>query len=164
MGIDHVQAREVLKKAQSLAQDGLVDVRQSVAALRTSPAEDRPLPQAIGILVDEIRAAGIETELSIRGTPRLLHPHISLTHYRAAQEGLTNVRKHSQAKSASILLDYQDEEKVCLILHDDGIGSAEYDNGFGLLGIRERTQLLGGEVRIQTAPNRGFTLTVELPG
>lgn len=163
METDRAQARAALKKAQSLAQEGLVDVRQSVAALRTSPAEDRPLPQAIGILVDEICANGVVTTLSVEGNPQPLHPQITVTLYRAAQEGLTNIRKHARAASASILLDYRNVETVTLVLRDDGIGSADDTGGFGLLGMRERAQLLGGTVRIETAPGRGFMLTVKLP-
>jgi len=163
MDVDNAGAREALKKAQVLAQDGLVDVRQSVAALRTSPAEDRPLPQAVAILVDEIRAAGIEIEFSISGVQRPLHPHIGLTLYRTAQEGLTNIRKHSSAKSASVVLDYADDATVSLVLHDDGVGSANLSQGFGLLGISERTQLLGGEMQIQAFPGQGFTLMVKMP-
>jgi signal transduction histidine kinase len=68
------------------------------------------------------------------------------------------------AKSAGIVLDYSNDSTVRLVVHDNGIGSEECKNGFGLTGIQERVQLFGGNVRIQTAPNQGFTLTVELSG
>jgi signal transduction histidine kinase len=161
---DPPRALDALHKAQSLAQGGLEEVRRSVAALRASPVENRPLPETVALLVDEGCAAGLEVEFTIEGEPRLLPPRIELTLYRAAQEGLTNVRKHSGATSVEVLLDYQDDGRVRLVVHDDGVGSDDPSGGFGLLGVRERVYLLGGSVNVRTVPGQGFTLEVEIPG
>jgi signal transduction histidine kinase len=158
---DREQARDVLGKAQVLTQDGLSEVRRSVAALRTSPTGSRPLTQILSSLADECRATGIATEFVIKGEPRLLSPQADLTLYRAAQEGLTNVRKHAQAKNAKLTLDYLGG-KVLLAVEDDGVGGNRNHEGFGLLGIRERVQLIGGQVYIRTAEGEGFRLVVEL--
>jgi signal transduction histidine kinase len=168
METDRERALDALGKAQSLAQEGLAEVRRSVTALRASPTESRPLPEAVAALVEECRAAGIPIEFAIHGHPRQLAPQTELTLYRAAQEGLTNVRKHACASCAKLTLDYSDgnseSHSVRLTLQDDGLGASESGGGFGLLGVRERAQLLGGEVSIRTSAGQGFTLEVELPG
>jgi signal transduction histidine kinase len=163
METDRPSALDALRKAQSLAKEGLADVRRSIAALRATPTDTRPLPEAVAALVEENRAAGISTELTIMGEPRPLTPQTDLTLYRAAQEGLTNVRRHAQASRASLTIDYRDERIMRLLLQDDGVGSNETGGGFGLLGVLERAQLLGGGSRITTAPGEGFTLEVEIP-
>lgn len=164
MESDPAQSLDALRKAQALAQDGLADARRSVAALRASPVEERPLPEAIAMLVEENRAAGIEVAFTLVGGCRPLSPQTGLTLYRAAQEGLTNVRRHARVSEAEVVLEYRDGGTVRLLVRDDGTGSADVDGGFGLLGVRERTQILGGRVDIRTAPGQGFTLEVEVPG
>jgi signal transduction histidine kinase len=160
---DRPRALEGMRKAQLLTQEGLAEVRRSVAALRASPTETRPLPEALAALVQESRAAGTPTGFDIEGAPRTLTPQAELTLYRAAQEGLTNVRKHAQATAARLTLNYGDKGSVRLILEDDGAGSKLVDEGFGLLGVRERAQLLGGAVRLRSAAGQGFRLEIELP-
>jgi signal transduction histidine kinase len=152
-----------LGKAEILLQEALADVRRSVAALRTAPTENRPLPAAIGDLVAECQAlAGLEAQFDLLGTPRSLNSQIELTLYRVAQEGLTNVRKHAQAGRVEVILAY-DNDKVGLSICDDGQGMGETAHGYGLLGLRERIQLVDGQVNIDTAPDQGFRLKVEIP-
>ncbi|MCI0486645.1 MAG: sensor histidine kinase [Blastocatellia bacterium] len=160
---DHARALDVLGKAQSLTREGLVEVRRSVAALHALPTEGRTLPEAVGALLDECRAAGILAEIEVAGLPRQVAPQAELTFYRAAQEGLTNVRKHARASRADVTLDYSNDRLVRLIVKDDGVGAGNSQGGFGLLGVRERAHLLGGEMRVSSAAGRGFTLEVELP-
>lgn len=156
-------ALNALNKAETLLQEALADVRRSVAALRVAPTENRPLPAAIGDLVAEYRAiTGLEAQFDLVGLPRSLNPQIELTLYRVAQEGLTNVRKHAQAGRVEVVLAYE-TDKVGLRIGDDGRGMGETGNGYGLLGLRERVQLVGGQVNIRTAPEQGFRLEVEIP-
>ncbi len=161
------RARAALDKARSLTQDGLQEIRRSVATLRASPLDNCTLADALRGLVNECRLAGLAAEMKVFGVPGTLSPQAALALYRAGQEGLTNVRKHSQAGTATLELDFTGPEKIRLSVSDDGRGVAapeESAGGFGLLGVRERVQLLGGEVRIQTAPGAGFKLHVEVPG
>jgi signal transduction histidine kinase len=162
---DVIHALDALSKAQHLTQDGLAEVRRSVATLRTSPLDNRSLPEVIKTLAEENQTTGVVTELTVRGTPRSLDPPAKLTLYRAVQEGLTNVRKHAQASHISLTLDYSDEKIVRLVVQDNGLGVAEANitNSFGLLGIRERVKLLGGEVHTRSKPGAGFTLEVRVP-
>ena len=90
-------------------------------------------------------------------------PEARLTLYRVAQEGLTNVRRHAHASCVDLKLDFSDAAKVRLRIEDDGVGGADTDKGFGLVGIRERVQMLGGEVFAWGEPGTGFSLEVELP-
>jgi signal transduction histidine kinase len=102
-------------------------------------------------------------DFSVSGSVRLLSPQADLTLYRSAQEALTNVSKHAQASKVKVTLTYREPKSVLLRVEDDGVGSNGSDSGFGLLGVRERAQQLGGQVQINTARNEGFTLEVELP-
>jgi len=121
------------------------------------------LTAVIGDMVAECRAiAGLEAQFHLRGTPRPLNSQVELTLYRVAQEGLTNVRKHAQAGRVNVELCY-DNGKVGLSIDDDGQGIGAGSNGYGLLGLRERVQLVGGTVDIRTGPDQGFRLEVEIP-
>ena len=163
MDSDQSRALACLGKAQSLTQEGLTEVRRSVAALHALPTENRPLADALAGLAEECRASGIAIDLTITGSPRPLGPQADLTLYRAAQEALTNVRKHAQAERASVTLDYGADDLVRLVIEDDGVGASDANSGFGLLGVRERAQILGGAVRTTTSRGQGFRLEVELP-
>lgn len=154
---DRERALLSLGKAQQLAQDGLADVRRSVAALRELPT-NQPLPQQLEGLIAEMRHIGIVTQLEVVGNVRPVEAKVALTLYRVAQEGLTNVRKHARASSVQLTLDYHDPQTIRLCVADNGVGSSHWDGGFGLLGLNERVQLLGGQLTIETAPNQGFRL------
>jgi signal transduction histidine kinase len=160
---DPEKARRAMQKAQKLAQDGLADVRRSIASLRGSVVE-QPLPQALADLLAETQAAGIVAELDVLGEPRPLDPRAHLTLYRAAQEGLTNTRKHASASRVDLTLDYRQPEQVSLHVVDNGVGAARAGDGFGLMGLRERVQLLDGSLAVETAVGRGFALHVQVPG
>ena len=161
---DRPRALDHLSKAQALTQEGLAEVRHSVAALRASPTESGPLPQALAKLAEQWNAAGLSAKFAVAGTIRPLTPQANLTLYRAAQEALTNVGKHAHATSVDLHLDYRDTDSVHLSVKDDGVGSDNSEGGFGLLGVRERVQQLNGAVRVLTDLGKGFALEVELPG
>jgi signal transduction histidine kinase len=159
---DRPRALDHLSKAQALTQEGLAEVRHSVAALRASPTESRPLPDALATLVQQWNAAGLKTTLTVSGVVQALTPRTNLTLYRAAQEALTNVAKHAHANKVHIVLIYE-HDRVQLAIKDDGIGSDNSKAGFGLLGVHERVQLLKGTARSSSQPGKGFTLEVEIP-
>jgi signal transduction histidine kinase len=161
---DRARALDALAKAQALTKEGLAEVRRSVAALRASPLDHRTLCDALARLTEECRAAGIIAEFSVVGTPRALEPQSELTLYRATEEALTNVRKHAHASRADCVIDYSSSVAVKLVVQDNGTGAQDAGGGFGLLGIRERVQLLGGSVQINAALGRGFVVEVQVPG
>ena len=162
-------ARNALSRMQAMIQEALADVRRSVAALRSEPLQGDNLPKALEALIDKDRNTGLVIELFVNGEVRPLAAALDLTLYRAVQEGLTNVRKHAQARRVNIMLNYRPKQ-VEVHIQDDGIGSTldlgqidQLKSSFGLFGLRERVQLLGGCMNIQTAPQRGFCLEVIVP-
>ncbi|MBE2200304.1 MAG: sensor histidine kinase [Anaerolinea sp.] len=160
---DPARALDALQKSQKLAQDGLSEVRRSVASLRDSPIDKRPLPDAIHELVAENRATGIVTEFIQQGEEYPLPAQTKLTLYRAVQEGLTNARKHAHASRVDVLLDYCQLETIGLTIVDNGVGTKQIGDGFGLMGLQERVQLLGGVMAVETAVGAGFRLHISLP-
>jgi signal transduction histidine kinase len=163
LGVDVDRADAVLAKAQRQAEEALAEIRRSVAALREPRSV--PLPEALCELAEEMSAAGVPTSVAVSGEARRLPADAEESLYRAAQEGLTNVRKHAQATRAELALDYSRPAEVRLEVHDDGAGLADVEStGFGLLGVRERAAHAGGRMSVESAPGRGSTLRVEVPG
>jgi len=157
------RAAESIAKAEGLARESLAEVRRSVAALRASPLDTAALGEAIGEVVENLRASGIATTLTIEGKIHPLPTQTKTALYRAAQEGLTNVRKHASASAAQVVLTYE-PERVVLTISDNGVGRrGEETEGFGLLGLRERVVLLGGSLEASDRPEGGFRLRVEVP-
>jgi len=166
LGSDVARTEELLAKAQGQAEAALAEVRRSVSALR-DPGAARPLRDGLRGLTEEASAAGVPAELEIAGPARPLPAEAEEALFRAAQEGLTNVRKHARASRASVVLDYRDPAAVAVEVRDDGVGTepgAGPPLGFGLLGAQERAARLGGRLRVDSAPGRGLTLRVEVPG
>ena len=164
---DPDRMQEALAKAQAMTQQGLQDIRRSVATLRAPPLEEQPLTEILRRTVNENAAAGLAVEMQVLGKIRPLSPQVQWTLYRAGQEGLTNVRKHARTDRAQLVLDFAPAGTVRLIITDQGAGapaSPASAGGFGLPGLRERVQLLGGLVRVQTSPGNGYTLEIEVPG
>jgi signal transduction histidine kinase len=164
MDKDHERAMGALEKARSLTQTALIDVRQSVATLRSSPQEVRPLPELVTGLLEDVRSSDLRADLKTIGAPRQMSPAVELTCFRAAQESLNNVRKHAHATCVSVILDYTMSDKFRLSVIDDGVGTDDPQGGFGLLGLRERVHLVDGEINLVTSPGNGFNLTIEVPG
>src|SRR4051812_4871829 len=163
LAADPARADAVLAKAQQQATEALAEVRRSVATLR-EPRTSLPLPTALEGLVAETSAAGVPTEFRVEGPARTLSAEAAESLFRAAQEGLTNVRKHADARSAQLLLSFG-VDTTCLAVSDDGRGLPRTGSqGFGLLGLRERATRLGGRLDVVPAPGGGTTLRMELPG
>jgi len=160
---DPGKADEVLAKAQEQAENALAEVRRSVKALR-EPRTTPPLPEALKALAAETSAAGVPAELTVSGTERELPDEQREALYRAAQEALTNVRKHAAAGRADVVLDFA-ESTVRVEVRDNGAGTeGAASPGFGLLGLRERAEHLGGSLDFTSAPGRGSALSMEVPG
>ena len=155
-------ALEAVAKAQDLARDALIEVRRSVGSLQADVAPV-PLVARLRDLVAVTDGWGAAVSLDILGEARSLAPDPEHALFRAAQEGLTNVRKHARARTARVTLDYLAPGRVLVRVADDGGGAAPGANGSGLAGVRERILVLGGNVRAGNAPDGGFCLQVEIP-
>jgi signal transduction histidine kinase len=163
MAHDPTSALAMLEKAQTLTQDALTDVRNSVYALRASTDENLPLPQLVDKLLQNCCTMNLEAELKVFGTPRALSPQVLLTLYRAAQESINNICKHSQATQVWVSLDYQEPQKIKMMVQDNGVGADQIGGGFGLMGLKERVLLLNGQIEILTAKDQGFRLEISVP-
>jgi signal transduction histidine kinase len=118
---------------------------------------------ALDSLLEEIGRAGLPVELHVDGDRYELPRAVDLSAYRIVQEGLTNALKHARATKADVTVRYRPDE-VQLEVRDNGVGSSTSDGlGHGLVGIRERVKIYGGEMATGTANGGGFVLSTRLP-
>ncbi len=155
------RAAEALNKATQMSREALDDVRRSVGSLRSEDTRP-PLQDSLRELS---RDAAMSVEIEISGRPRPLPSAANHALFRAAQEGLTNIRKHAAARQSWIRLDFADPARTRLTIEDDGRGaqSGAPSRGFGLQGMHERIELLGGKMTTQNRAGGGFSLCVEVP-
>jgi signal transduction histidine kinase len=159
------KAEQILGTVREQIREGLGELRRTVAILRSPMEEDLPLEQALPKLANQVReATGIQVNLSLENCPDLLSAPYRQAIYRAAQEGLTNIQRHSQASEAWLHLG-QREDQITLLISDNGVGMASEKShaGFGLTGLKERAALLGGDFFIDPRPGGGTQLTFRLP-
>ena len=161
LATDPDRAEGLLGQAEDQTRQALTSVRESVAALR-EPRPTVPLSDQLRTLAAESATAGLPTTVDVDGGERWLPDDVQVALHRAAQEGLTNVRKHASAQAAKVSLAYL-EDSVSLEIVDDGRGLGP-GSGFGLVGIRERVESLGGSVTIESSPGAGVCVRVEVPG
>lgn len=116
---------------------------------------------------DLAKNTGIRARVMVAEDVNRLDPEVEMVIYRVVQETLHNVAKHSHAKSANIILNY-DDQSLRLLVEDDGVGfssksSNSRGNSFGLAGIKERVHSIGGEVRVVSSKERGTRIEVAVP-
>jgi signal transduction histidine kinase len=155
------KARESVEKAAHLAATALDDVRRSVGTLRTDLTRP-PLPDSVRLLA---RESGLPVSVRLEGAIRELPPGLEHALFRSAQEGLTNVRKHAAATAVEVAIDFRTPGRVTLSVADNGPGldGGAHSAGFGLIGLRERIEVLGGRVEAGHQAAGGFTLRIEVP-
>jgi signal transduction histidine kinase len=137
---------------------GLLRAPVGEASLAPQPGVAR-----LDALLGQVRAAGLPVELTVEGQPRRLPPGVDRSAYRIVQEGLTNTLKHAGPAHATVTLRYGDRALELEVL-DDGRGSGDADgSGFGLVGMRERAALYGGELDAGARPGGGYALRARLP-
>ena len=159
------KAEQILGTVRDQIREGLGELRRTVAMLRAPVEEDLPLEQALPKLVNQVHeATGIQVSLSLEACPDLLDVTYRQAIYRAAQEGLTNIQRHSRASEAWLRLDERDDQ-ITLLISDNGVGidGENGQAGFGLTGLKERAALLGGDFFVDPRPGGGTQLTFRLP-
>jgi signal transduction histidine kinase len=165
-GLAASPAKGHLDLARSVAREGLEEARRMLGALRPEILEQRALPEALERLCERWAGhTGIAANLSITGSPAPLHPDIELTILRGVQESLTNVARHSGARTTAVTLSYM-EDVIVLDVQDDGKGfdgATGNRNGFGLTGMRERAESLQGSLMVESVPGEGTTISISLP-
>ena len=160
-----------LAKATRDARATLADVRQYMGALRQSTSGGLGLPTTVARLIDDLRRqTGLAVDMQELGGEHELEPDLQRAVVRIVGESLRNVAQHANAKHATVTLHYE-EQQVVVTVADDGAGFNEADSGttaeanghFGLVGMRERAEAVGGSLGIQSAPATGTMITATIP-
>jgi signal transduction histidine kinase len=159
--------RDALGRVEQAGRIALAEMRRLLGAMRRDGdgLELAPQPGLDGLdsLVDQVGRAGLPVRVHVDGDPYELPRAIDLSAYRIVQEGLTNALKHAEATQADVTVLYGRDD-VQIEVRDDGRGVSPTDGlGHGLVGIRERVKIYGGEMTAGTAAEGGFVLSTRLP-
>jgi signal transduction histidine kinase len=166
---DPGRAEEAARLIESTGREALAELRRTLGMLRRSDEDialaAKPSLVRVGALLLGAQRAGLSASLTVEGTPRPLPPGLDLAAYRIVQEALTNVIEHAGPANAMVIVRYRRED-VELEISDDGAGAGGANGvapGHGLVGMRERVALYGGE--LQAGPQRegGFRVRARLP-
>jgi signal transduction histidine kinase len=161
------EERGALMDVERAGRTALAEMRRLLSAMRRDGDEAELVPQpgldGLESLLQEIGRAGLPVELRVDGEPFPLPRGIDLSAYRIVQEGLTNALKHARASDADVTVRYRPDE-LEIEVRDNGKGSATSDGlGHGLVGVRERVKIYGGEMSAGTVTGGGFLLSTRLP-
>jgi signal transduction histidine kinase len=164
---DQEEEREALEIVEQTGREALAEMRRLVGVLRRpeeGPAlAPQPSLEHLDRLVAQARESGLPVEVKIEGEPTQLPPGVDLTAYRLVQEGLTNAIKHARASKADVVVRYGDGI-VEVTVTDDGPGGGDGGGGgHGLVGMRERVTVYGGELEAGPRPEGGYSLKARLP-
>ncbi|MBN1580878.1 MAG: sensor histidine kinase [Anaerolineae bacterium] len=161
---DPTAAAIQIKKIKQRTRTGLDEARMAIQDLRSAPVEELGLAAALCKLAEKFQQQnGLTVECQIEGDPFPLLPVQANALYRIAEEALYNVERHAQASHLILQLHY--DSGITLVVQDDGQGfdpqAVDLDR-YGLVGIRERAELIDGQVVLESAPERGTSLTIRI--
>jgi signal transduction histidine kinase len=170
---DQPQVRTALEAIETTGREAVDEVRRLLGVLRAGDAAPaaalapRPGLAQLDALLDSVRAAGVRVDLDVEGRPVTLPPGIDVSAYRIVQEALTNTLRHADARHAAVVVRYA-PQAVELEVRDDGRAGAgraagNGGGGHGLVGMRERTALFGGELSAGRQNGGGWTVRARLP-
>jgi signal transduction histidine kinase len=163
--LDSPESRAAAADLRELAVGTLQDVRRLAVELRPKALDDFGLIPALERLTETWGShTGITVNFAASLGDRRLSNEVATALYRIVQEGLTNVVKHAHARNASVLLTRKNE-RVVAVIEDDGRGFdvTQSTDTYGIQGMRERVELLGGRLRVESTPGAGTTLVAEVP-
>ena len=162
-------ATEALVNVEATGREALVEMRRLLGVLRAEDDTTQLAPQPSLHRLDELIASSeLLVTLSVEGDPQPISPAVELSAYRIVQEALTNVRKHAGPATTEVHVQYRPDVIVLAVL-DDGRGAsaalhaAATTTGHGLMGMRERVSLCGGQLRVGPRPGGGWSVHAELP-
>jgi signal transduction histidine kinase len=164
---DQAKERAALETVEATGRAALTEMRRMVGVLRdaNSAPDLQPPPtlDQLDRLIEGCRRAGLVVELRCEGDRVPLAAGLDLTAYRLVQEALTNTLRHARASRADVVLTYSGDS-LAVRVTDDGAGPApNAESGNGLLGMRERVNVYGGDLRVGPGPNGGFEVVADLP-
>ena len=159
--------RDALGRVEQAGRTALVEMRRLLGAMRREGDGLELAPQpgldSLDDLLERVGRAGLPVRLHVDGEVSPLPRAIDLSAYRILQEGLTNALKHASASRADVTVRYGPDELEVEVI-DDGAGATTNDGlGHGLVGIRERVKIYGGDMNAGPAPEGGFVLRARLP-
>ena len=161
------EGKERFKAIGDTARDSLSELRRLLGMLREdAPGQAERAPQPglddLEALVDAARDAGTTVRLTMSGSPDPLPPGVDLTAYRIAQEALTNARRHAPGAEVDIELRYENGT-LHLEVRDNGPGATDGSDGHGIVGMRERAEMIGGTLQAGPRDCGGFSVLADLP-
>jgi signal transduction histidine kinase len=167
-------AAKHLDTTRGFVREGLADARQSIWSLRSQDATETTLPVQMQRMVEHAGGHGLEAKFNLYGAYRPMPPGTEREILRVAQEAIHNVKKHAEASSLSVQLEYGPAE-IALEVRDNGRGFAAQHlspNGkppdsppghYGLTGMRERAAVIGGTLEVASEPGTGTTVRLRTP-
>jgi signal transduction histidine kinase len=163
---DRAEALRALGAIRAASREAMAELQATVGLLRgdgqAAPLAPSPGLAQLGDLVAAAEAAGLTVEVVTEGEPVPLPAAVDLNAYRIVQESLTNVGRHARAARATVRLGYR-PDALAVEVDDDGAGPAEDGGGFGLTGMAERAEALGGRFEAGRRPGGGFRVGAVLP-
>ena len=165
---DTERAKSELKALREHIRNTLAEIRKIIFDLRPMALDDLGLAPTIRGVLDVFREEyGLFTEVAVIGKERRLESHVEIGIFRVVQEALNNIVKHAQASSAKVRIEFA-AAGVTVLVEDDGKGfemtEGELPSGhYGIMGMRERMQLLNGKLSIKSAPRRGTRVMISVP-
>jgi signal transduction histidine kinase len=163
------RVREALGSIEATGREALTELRRLLGSLgpddgASAAFSPQPRLAALDALIEQVRAAGLEVELTVDGSAHEIPPGVDLSAYRIVQEALTNTLKHAHASKASVRIRYGPQALEVEVV-DDGQGATADGAGVGrgVIGMKERAALLGGNLRVGPAPRGGFAVHAHLP-
>jgi signal transduction histidine kinase len=171
LDLDPARSRDAFESIEDTGRQALVEMRRLLGVLRKDDEQLALAPQPslehVGSLLEQVRDAGMPVTLRIEGDPRPLPQGVDLSAYRIIQEALTNALKHAGPASGEVVLRYGDGD-LEIEISDDGRGGAASQpalvgGGNGLVGMRERVALHGGDLHAGARSSGGYSLSARLP-
>jgi signal transduction histidine kinase len=167
------EARRSLAAIEATSRAALEELRRLLGVLRQEDEPGGDLAPAPGLanldgLLAEVAKAGLAVRLQVNGTRPPLPAGVDLSAYRIVQEALTNVVKHAGPARAQVVVGYRDHDVMVEVI-DDGRGAVppasggRVGTGHGLIGMRERVQVFGGDLEVGPRPGGGFRVAARLP-
>lgn len=159
--------RKSLERTLDLTLQALGELRSITQNLHPSVIQDHGLFGALEVLCDDFRIVcpDVDLTLDLSGCPKIVPDELAIAVYRIAQEGLNNIGRHANASSA-LLQCRSNNDSVDLTVSDDGVGlpsEGAARRGLGLITMRERAEILGGNCSITSEPGKGCTVTLSWP-
>jgi signal transduction histidine kinase len=159
--------REALMTVEETGRQALAEMRRLLGIMRTETEPPALAPQpglgTLPELVEQLRQSGLPVELTVEGTPVKLPAGVDLSAYRIVQEALTNTRKHAGPAHAWVAVRYAGEDVEIEVANDGNSQNSGDGGGHGLVGMRERVALCGGELESGPRPGGGFKISARLP-